>query len=73
MSPAVGDGGGGGGGGVCVGGGVAGEGWWGGEEVEVQSQARRDPTPSFLWYKVRDGVPSVILQGSNDTLGQSDK
>ncbi|KAK7495372.1 hypothetical protein BaRGS_00013311 [Batillaria attramentaria] len=44
-----------------------------GKTAVIRVPVLADPTPSFLWYKIRDGVPSVILAGSNDTMGQSDK
>ena len=44
-----------------------------GQTAVITVPVLADPAPSFLWYKIRDGVPSIILQGSNDTQGQSDK
>jgi hypothetical protein len=44
-----------------------------GETAVISVPVLADPVPSFLWYKIRDGVPSIILQGSNESLGHSDK
>lgn len=44
-----------------------------GKTAVIRVPVLADPTPSFLWYKIRDGVPSIILEGSSDTPGQSDK